>query len=175
MSAFQRLITRTFCLMAVGLFCSNNLGCLAETFEGKCIRILDGDTIEVLRNRQPVKVRLEGVDCPEKRQAFGKKAKEFTASLVFQQQVEVAWTKKDRYGRILGSVKLSNGCELNEEIVRQGYGWWYRQYSRNLRLGQLEAKARLEHLGLWNVDGAVAPWLFRKLDQQNRDLKGEQG
>lgn len=163
MDAFQRFCARLSAAMLLLMFLSNGgLACLADSFDGKCIRILDGDTIEVLRGQRPTKVRLDGIDCPEKRQPFGQKARDFTASLVFEREVQVVWNKTDRYGRILGSVRLTDGRQLNEELVKCGFAWWYQKYSKSPRLSQLEMQARNKRLGLWNDGAAVPPWTFRK-------------
>lgn len=102
----------------------------AEAFSGKVVAVMDGDTIKVMHRGQAEKVRLLGVDCPEKRQAFGKKAKQFTAGLVMGQEVTVIAYKKDRYGRTLGYVILPDGRNLNRELAQPGYAWWCRSLSR---------------------------------------------
>jgi micrococcal nuclease len=166
MRALRRLRSCVLGLIALAAFNTGDVVCWAETFEGKCIRVLDGDTVEVLRDGLPVKIRLDGIDCPEKHQAFGQKAKDFTAALVFKQEVFVDWKKKDRYGRIIGSVTLTDGRALNEELVRSGYAWWYREYSKSAHLANLEAGARLARVGLWNDAGPVPPWIFRKTQRR---------
>ena len=102
---------------------------LAETFSGKVMAVTDGDTIKVMHQGRAERVRLAGVDCPEKHQAFGKKAKQFTAGLAMSQEVNVIAQKKDRYGRTLGYVILPDGRNLNRELVQAGLAWWYRQFS----------------------------------------------
>ena len=153
-------------LLCGTLFCASGFQpCLADTLSGKCVKILDGDTIEVLCANTPFRVRLDGIDCPEKRQAFGQQAKNFTGALVFRKDVEVSWKKKDRYGRLLGTVKLSDGRILNDELVRSGYAWWYRKYSNDRRLAALELSARNQRAGLWSTDAAIAPWDFRHMEK----------
>lgn len=98
-------------------------------FVGKVVRVSDGDTIEVLRAGRAVRVRPKGIDCPESRQAYGTRAKQFTASLAFGKTVAVQVHSTDQYGRILGEVILPDGRSLNRELVRSGYAWWYRRYS----------------------------------------------
>jgi micrococcal nuclease len=92
----------------------------AEQFTGKVVGISDGDTISVLREGKAVKVRLHGIDTPEKAQAFGTQARKFTSDVAFQQTVTVMVQTTDRYGRLVGQVLLPDGRSLNQELVRAG-------------------------------------------------------
>lgn len=92
-----------------------------ESFTGKVVGITDGDTIKVMRDEKAVKVRLHGVDCPERRQAFGTVAKKYTSDLVFGKQVTVELRGKSYY-RLVGRVVLLDGRCLNEELVKAGLG-----------------------------------------------------
>jgi hypothetical protein len=93
------------------------------------VGITDGDTLSVLRDGKAAKVRLWGIDTPEKQQAFGTRARQFTSELALQQTVTVRDT--DRYGRLVGEVILSDGRSLNCELVAAGMAWWYRQYAKD--------------------------------------------
>ena len=121
----------------------------AEEFAGRVVGITDGDTIKVLRAGRAETVRLEGVDAPEKRQAYGERARRFAADLSFDRTVVVRATGRDRNGRLLGEVVLPDGRSLNQELVRAGYAWWFRRYSRDVRLARLEEEARQDRRGLW--------------------------
>jgi len=92
----------------------------AEQFTGKVVGMSDGDTLSVLREGRAVKVRLHGVDTPEKAQAFGTQARKFTSDAAFQQTVTVGVQTTDRYGRLVGEVLLPDGRSLNQELVRAG-------------------------------------------------------
>jgi endonuclease YncB( thermonuclease family) len=108
-------------LFSVVLFLSLALFSLAaDTFTGKVVGVADGDTIKVMREGRAVKVRLHGIDCPEKKQAFGKRAKEFTSDQAFGKQVEVRVQTTDRYGRIVGEVILPDSKNLNWELISVG-------------------------------------------------------
>ncbi len=131
-------------------------------FVGKVVGVSDGDTIEVMRAGRAVRVRLEGVDCPESRQAYGTRAKQFTSELVFGKTVSVQVRGTDQYGRILGEVILPDGRSLNRELVQNGYAWWYRRYSNDPVLQQLEQEARRERRGLWRDRNPTPPWEFRR-------------
>ncbi|MHC2990731.1 SNase-like nuclease [Pontibacter sp. HJ8] len=128
----------------------------------KVVGVKDGDTFEVLRNGQPVTVRLYGIDTPEKNQAFGQKAKQFASDLAFGKNVRLIEHNKDRYGRTVGTIVLPDGRSLNEEMVREGFAWHYKAYSKDKNLENLEADARRFKRGLWQDPNPVAPWDFRK-------------
>lgn len=132
----------------------------AYAFDAKCIGVTDGDTIEVMHNSTPVKVRLSGIDCPEKNQAFGMQAKKFTSNMVFGQVVSVEESGKYTYDRLLGIVSLNGQC-LNEELLKNGLAWVYTQYYRAGPWYALENTARTQKIGLWAQDSPVAPWKFR--------------
>ena len=117
---------------------------LAADFQAKVIHIADGDTITVLNTaKEQIKIRLNGIDCPEKAQAFGNKAKQFTKELVARQSVIIQAYETDRYGRTIGDVILDDGRNLSQELVRAGYTWWYFKYSDDEHLGILEVKAKI--------------------------------
>lgn len=134
---------------------------LAASFSGKVVKVSDGDTIEVMRQGRAEKIRLAGIDCPEKKQAFGQAAKRFTLDLAAQKFVTIKVETTDRYGRTVGEVILPDGRSLNRELVRSGYAWWYRKYSSDASLGSLESEARAARRGLWAEPNPVPPWDWR--------------
>ncbi len=111
---------------------------LAADFTGRVVGVSDGDTITVLHNGKGERIRLHGIDCPEKRQAFGKRAKQLTSNLVFGKTVTVQFVDRDRYGRTVGVVLLPDGRSLNHELVRAGLAWMYRRYTTDQSLSDLE-------------------------------------
>jgi len=131
-------------------------------FHGKVVAVSDGDTIKVMHEGRTERVRLLGIDCPEKRQAFGRRAKQFTAAMAMGKTVTIETAGRDRYGRILGTVILPDGRNLNRELVKEGLAWCYRYYSLDGSLGQLEAEAQAARRGLWRESHPVAPWEFRR-------------
>lgn len=138
------------------------------TFTGKVTGIKDGDTFEVLYDNQPERVRLAEIDCPEKAQAFGTKAKQFASDLCFGKTVTVINTGRDRYGRIVGKVVTEDGVNVNEELVKAGYAWHYKQYSDSELLDEYEQQAREQKLGLWSAKRPVAPWDYRRNKRNKR-------
>ena len=135
---------------------------LAETFTGQVIGVTDGDTISVLRAGRREVVRLRGIDAPERRQAYGERAKQHAAALAFGKVVAVEAAGRDRHGRLLAEVRLPDGRSLNQELVRAGLAWWFRRYSTDATLGRLEAEARGARRGLWSDPAPVPPWEHRR-------------
>lgn len=131
------------------------------TITGKVVAVADGDTITVLVGTEQYKIRLNAIDSPEKKQAYGQQAKERMSLLVFAKTVSVAISGQDRYGRYLGTVTV-DGVDVNRAMIRDGYAWHYRQYSKDATLDELEASARKAKLGLWKDDHPIPPWDFRK-------------
>lgn len=140
----------------------------AETIAGRVVAIADGDTLTVLDAlNQQHKIRLAGIDAPEKAQAFGDRSKQSLAGLVFNKNVVVEWDKQDRYGRTVGKI-LVNGKDANLEQVRVGMAWWYEKYRKEQSASdqriyeQAEQQARAQRVGLWREPAPVEPWLWRK-------------
>jgi micrococcal nuclease len=120
-------------------------------------------TLDVLHDDTVPRVRLWGIDAPEKKQPFGVRAKEFTADLVFAQEVRVRVRGSDRYKRTLGEILLPDGRNLGHELLKAGLAWWYQQFAKNERaLADLEQEAKAARRGLWSEPGPVQPWVWRK-------------
>lgn len=146
------------------LLCFLSTPCFALT--GKVVKVSDGDTVTVLDdNHQQHKVRLYGIDTPEKKQAFGRVAGRATASMIAGQVVDVQEIDRDRYGRTVGIIR-HNGRVINRELVKAGYAWVYRQYCKISECKawlEDEAQAREQRLGLWQDREPVPPWEWRKM------------
>jgi len=138
-----------------------------KTWSGKVVGVADGDTITVLHNGKGEKIRLYGIDTPERRQAFGKRAKQFTSSMVYGKTVGVETKDIDRYGRTVGLVYV-NGESLNEALVKNGYAWIYLHYCKEDFCKDwlaLEGAARDRKVGLWSEPTPVPPWDFRQIQR----------
>lgn len=150
-----RTILLPFLLLATSAF--------AADFTGQVVGVIDGDTIDVLHNGKAERIRLTGIDCPEKGQAFGKKAKQAASELAFGKEVTVETYGQDKFRRTIGEVILPDEMNLNQELVKQGWCWWYRKYAPgNTVLEGLEKKAREAKKGLWGEPAPVPPWVYRK-------------
>ncbi|NTV01201.1 MAG: thermonuclease family protein [Chlorobiaceae bacterium] len=128
---------------------------------GRCVGVSDGDTVTLLMEGGPEKVRLYGIDAPEKVQPFGQKAKQYASSIVYGREALLERLGTDRYGRTIGRVAVG-GRSLNEEMLRAGLAWHYRAYSNDPRLAALESEARRARRGLWADPAPVPPWSFRR-------------
>lgn len=140
----------------------------AALLEGRVVGVADGDTITILdNNNTQYKIRLAGIDAPEKKQPFGNVSKKSLSDLVYGKQVTIDWNKQDRYGRTVGKV-LVNGVDANLEQVRHGLAWFYKKYQNEQplqdRLDYLHAQegAETSKVGLWVEPNPVPPWDFRK-------------
>jgi len=132
-------------------------------FSGKVVGVMNGDTITVLHNGKGERIRLNGIDCPEKGQAFGQRAKRLTSELAFGKEVTVTVFDSDKYGRSIGDVSLPDGRNLNHELVEAGLCWWYRKYAPHDKdLVWLEIEAREAKRGLWADPNPVPPGEWRK-------------
>ncbi len=155
-------------------FLSFNLSLSADVFEGKVIKITDGDTVHVLdANHHKEKIRLAGIDTPERKQPFGSKAKQFLASLIGNKYVKVEFEKRDRYGRIVGKI-LYQGKDINLEMIRAGLAWHYKKYQqeqskfdRNL-YAAADSFVKTNKIGLFQDKKAVPPWEWRKMKRKKK-------
>ncbi len=151
----------------------------AETYTGRVVGISDGDTLTVLdKANQQHKVRLAGIDAPEKKQAFGNASRQNLAELVFDKSVTVETKKFDRYKRELAKVWIGASVDANLEQVRAGLAWHHKHYEReqspeDRRAYNLaEEEARAAHRGLWRDSSPVPPWEFRHPASDNRKPQG---
>lgn len=140
----------------------------AETLTGRVVGIADGDTLTLLdASKTQHKIRLAGIDSPEKGQAFGQVCKKSLSDLAYDRAAMVESTKLDRYGRVIGKV-LVDGQDVNLEQVRRGCGWHYKKYQNEqslddrLSYNSAEESARASKIGLWGDSNPVPPWDFRK-------------
>ncbi|MCU0588642.1 MAG: thermonuclease family protein [Syntrophobacteraceae bacterium] len=139
----------------------------AYCWTGKVVGISDGDTITVLtQDKQEMRIRIYGVDCPEKGQDFGSKAKQFTSDKVFGKTVEIDPISIDRYGRTIGIVDV-NGLNLSRMLIESGMAWVYEDYCRMLECDDWRAaqhRAKSQKIGIWSMASPTPPWDFRHAD-----------
>ncbi len=158
--------------MRFALLCSTAIllcgSAYADQLAGWVVSIADGDTLTVLdRSRVQHKVRLIGIDAPEKRQPFGSAAKANLSSLCFGKDVTVDWIKYDRYQGIIGKV-WCDGKEAGLTQIEVGMAWWYEAYSKEQEpadrdlYSHAQEHARSERAGLWQESNPTPPWIWRK-------------
>lgn len=142
---------------------------LEKELTGKVLRVIDGDTIELLakssktnpyNHMQKLKIRLYGIDAPELKQAYGKEAKEYLSALILKQEVKIIIEDKDKYQRLIATIFLNNK-DINQAMVKNGYAHAYESFSKKYLAEQADAK--MFKLGLWQDERVVKPSEFRKL------------
>lgn len=132
-----------------------------DSFKAKVIGVTSGDSVVLLLdNNTQLKVRLEGIDCPELQQEYGDSAKMATVKLCFKKRVRVEKVGLDGYGRTLAFIYVDTLC-INKELIRMGLAWHYAAFNNDSTLAKLEADARNNKVGLWKQTTPVAPWDFR--------------
>lgn len=141
---------------------------LGASIEGKIVGVSDGDTVTLLdAQKTQWKIRLLGIDAPEKKMPFGQRSKQHLADLIYKKQVIVEYSKRDRYGRTLGKI-LVEGVDANLEQIRSGMAWHYKQYQRDQLFedrklySEAEETARSSRRGLWADATPTPPWDWRK-------------
>lgn len=139
-----------------------------KALSGKVVGISDGDTFKLLVDgNKTIRVRLFGIDAPEKEQDYGTQAKQALSNLIFAKEVQVEQKNKDRYGRIIGVVYVNN-INVNEELLRQGMVWHYTEFDKSERWAELSKEARQGKMGLWNKRNPTPPWQWRKGKRQQQ-------
>lgn len=133
----------------------------AEEFSGKVVAVMDGDTLLVIRDGHPVKVRLAGIDAPEKAQPFGMASKKSLAEMVKGKQIQATSSAVDDYGRLIAKVYVGE-VNVNHEQVRRGMAWEYSRFHSNRELVALQREAQQARRGLWAGEEAVEPSQWRK-------------
>ena len=139
----------------------------AAEFAGRVVGLADGDTLTVREDDGvAVRIRLWGIDAPEKGQAYSNVSRRYLASLAFGKRVRVLARDQDRYGRTVAEIILPDGLNANQEMVRAGYAWWFRRYAPYDRvLEQLETEARNARRGLWADPQPLPPWDYRRMQR----------
>jgi endonuclease YncB( thermonuclease family) len=149
----------------------------AARLTGKVVGISDGDTLTVLdTSHEPHKVRLVGIDAPEKAQMYSERAKQHLAALAYDKNVTVEWHGIDRYGRLIGKVS-AGGVDVGLDQIRKGYAWHYKQFILEQAVpdrgvyAKAETAARAARKGLWQEANPVPPWAFRHHHARTRFLR----
>lgn len=124
------------------------------------IGIADGDTLTVLQDNKPLKIRLANIDAPEKKQPFGQRSKQSLSDLCYGKDAALQVQTIDRYGRTV-AVVTCDGVEANRSQVERGLAWVYTKYNKDSSLPALEAAARADRRGLWADPDPIPPWKFR--------------
>lgn len=166
-------MTRLIPFLLAATVCST---ALAGMIEGRVVGVADGDTITVLdQDQRQIKIRLSGIDAPEKAQPYGQRSKQNLSRLVFNKEVRVEWQKRDKYKRTIGKVWVQPGdckecaktLDANLAQLTTGMAWWYRQYAKEQavedqhRYSHAETEAQARRVGLWADPNPMPPWEWR--------------
>lgn len=140
----------------------------ADVLQARVVGVTDGDTITVLdANNNQYKIRLVGIDAPEKKQPFGQASKQSLSDLVYNKTVLIDWSKLDRYDRILGKVWV-NQIDANLEQIRRGLAWHFTKYAKEQLIedrtsySRTQEQAKSAKVGLWIEPNPIPPWDWRK-------------
>jgi len=132
------------------------------TLRGKAVRIVDGDTFDLLVDKTTYRIRLAGIDAPEKGQDFGSASKQMLGALCAGEVLTVVVTDTDRNKRRIAEVYTAGKKWINKEMIAKGMAWHFKQYSTNKELAAAQQQARKQAIGLWSISNPVAPWEWRK-------------
>jgi endonuclease YncB( thermonuclease family) len=138
----------------------------AAEISGRVVGITDGDTLTILIDQRPRKIRLAEIDAPESGQPYGSRARQALSDLAFSKPARVVEQGTDRYGRTIGRVYVGS-VDVNAALVRQGAAWVYRQYSHDDALLRLEQEARAARRDLWALSETqrIPPWEWRAAER----------
>ncbi len=142
---------------------------LAQTY--KVIGIIDGDTYDILVKNKPMRIRMEGIDAPERGMPYNKVAKKYLSNMIFGKMVRVIEIQKDRNGRSVSRTYLANGTDVSAKMIAAGYAWHFKKYNNELALAQLEIEARAKRIGLWAEKNPLAPWEVRAMHRKGISTK----
>ncbi len=136
--------------------------CQERTLSGKVVKVADGDTFTILTNQnQQIRVRLHGIDAPEKSQDFSLASKKYLTDLVLHKTVDLYTKTKDQYGRVIAIANVDH-LNVNEELLKAGLAWHFKEHDKNPAWHEMELAARQSKIGIWSYPDPVPPWQFRK-------------
>lgn len=154
-------------VLFIAVLCVVSYTCSAQKFTVKVVSISDGDTFTAINDDNlQLKFRVYGIDAPEKRQAFGNKAKEYLSSLIFGEFVTVDVQSQDSWGRYIANVYTSKGEDVSSLMLLSGMAWHFVKFDDTPAYSSAEAKAKKGKLGLWADKSPIAPWDFRAQSKQ---------
>jgi len=138
-----------------------------DTLYGKVIKIVDGDTFDLLTdNKTTIRIRMNAIDCPERKQDYYQVCKNALAEYIFGKHVKLVTHGKDRYKRIIADVFYKNE-NVNLKMIQNGFAWHYKKYSSDPSMAKAEKDARVAKIGLWKKDNGIAPWDYRKFKKEH--------
>lgn len=171
---FQLLILTYFLLLFASCHSKSGRRIVDENqnlIKGYVIGVIDGDTYDLLiDNNLTVRIRMEGIDAPEKGMPFYRVAKNYLSQNCFNKEIRIQKTGQDDRGRILAFTFVDN-IELSHEMINAGLAWHFKKYNSDPDLALLETEARKLKKGLWNDNNPIPPWEIRKIRRQGISTK----
>ena len=152
-----------YIISIITLLCLTELS-IAQNITGTCIRVIDGDTIDIItkEEKEALRIRLWGIDAPESSQEYGREATSYLANKILGKTVHVYVSSTDIYGRCIGKIHSDDGY-INLLMVSSGHAWYYEKYApedKDLEKAQQDAQNKKK--GVWSNPLAIAPWFFRR-------------
>jgi micrococcal nuclease len=141
-----------------------------EKNQFKVIGIIDGDTYDILRNNTSERIRIVGIDAPERGMPFYKVSKKYLSNLIYGKYITMEFKKKDRYGRWIGRGFVDK-LDISAEMISAGMAWHFKKYSDSEILSNLEIEAKNRKLGIWSDPNPLTPWEVRKLHKNGISTK----
>lgn len=137
----------------------------------KVIKIIDGDTYDILLpDTTQARIRMLGIDAPEKGQDFSKRSTQYLKSLIAGQFVTLTDISMEEYGRYLAFTHLADGREAGEEMLKAGYAWHFKKYNQDKKLAAMEDTAKANQVGLWADNYPLEPWIWRHMRKKGYKL-----
>lgn len=144
-----------------------------ESLKGKVVSVADGDTVTIITdNNERVRIRLYGIDAPEKGQDFANKSREYLNDLCYGKRVSIDKKGVDQYNRVLGVIYIGD-LNLNQEMVRTGLAWYYDYFVKDPHMEELEQIARQKKLNIWSMKNPIPPYEYRKSQRNNKNRNEE--
>lgn len=137
----------------------------------KVIAIIDGDTYDILDEKKIIRIRMDGIDAPERGMPYNKVSKKYLSDLIFGKIIQVKMGELDKYDRTIAQTYLLDGTDVSLEMIRAGLAWHFKKYSSNEEYAKVEVEARGNKLGLWQENNPIPPWDVRMLHRNGVSTK----
>ena len=149
--------------LLVCLILATATSAVAQRFPVKVVGISDGDTFTVVNcDNLQLKIRIHGIDAPEKSQAYGNQSKKYLSSLIFGKNIEIDVQSQEKWGRFVAKVFTPDGRDVALLMLQGGMAWHYTKYDKTPAYENAQNAAKSAHKGLWGDKNPVAPWVFRR-------------
>ena len=156
------MIPAILLLLFTSLSCRNGLEQAQKEIRLQVVKLADGDSFEGRAQGAGYRIRLYGIDAPERGQDFYRRSKDRLGELCAEGPVTVKPRNRDSFGRIVADVYTASGRHINKIMVEEGLAWHFTKYSNSAELAMLEEQARAKRIGIWSMNNPVAPWDYRK-------------